>query len=203
MGKATTPAAEVAGHDSRLCGARKKGGGTCRRPAGWGTDHAGSGTCKLHLGSTGNHKKKAELVQARAAAEQWGLPVEVGPKEALLDELWCSKGLVAFYADQVAQLEAEEMHGPVGGGQGGFPEEKPNIWILLHQQERRHLTAVAKTCHDVGVDEWRMEMAEKVGEMVARVIRAFCEMRGLSLEEPATREAVVASLKLIEGGRAA
>ena len=38
---------------SDLCGARKKNGGTCKRPAGWGTDHAGQGRCKLHGGRAG------------------------------------------------------------------------------------------------------------------------------------------------------
>jgi hypothetical protein len=37
----------------RFCGARTRPGakyGTCHRPAGWGTDHAGKGRCKLHGG---------------------------------------------------------------------------------------------------------------------------------------------------------
>jgi hypothetical protein len=36
------------------CGAKNRSGNPCRRPAGWGTDHPGSGRCKLHGGlSTG------------------------------------------------------------------------------------------------------------------------------------------------------
>lgn len=35
------------------CGAKTKGTGEpCGRPAGWGTDHAGSGKCKLHGGAS-------------------------------------------------------------------------------------------------------------------------------------------------------
>ncbi len=35
-----------------ICGAQKRQGeGVCTRPAGWGTDHAGYGSCKLHGGS--------------------------------------------------------------------------------------------------------------------------------------------------------
>jgi hypothetical protein len=35
------------------CGAKKRGGpGLCTRPAGWGTDHAGVGKCKLHGGAS-------------------------------------------------------------------------------------------------------------------------------------------------------
>jgi uncharacterized protein YjcR len=40
------------GHDTPICGARKRQGdrSPCRRPAGWGTSHPGSGQCKLHGG---------------------------------------------------------------------------------------------------------------------------------------------------------
>jgi len=33
-----------------LCGAKTRAGTSCRRPAGWGTDHVGEGRCKLHGG---------------------------------------------------------------------------------------------------------------------------------------------------------
>jgi len=37
----------------KICGARKKSNGEpCQRPAGWGTDHAGVGKCKLHGGAS-------------------------------------------------------------------------------------------------------------------------------------------------------
>lgn len=40
-------------HDSSVCGATKRSGGACRRPAGWGTAHPGTGRCKLHGGNAG------------------------------------------------------------------------------------------------------------------------------------------------------
>lgn len=41
-------------HDNskKFCGAKNRKGGTCKRPAGWGTDHVGEGKCKLHGGAT-------------------------------------------------------------------------------------------------------------------------------------------------------
>jgi hypothetical protein len=39
------------------CNARKTDGdGYCKQPAGWGTDHAGMGRCKLHGGNTTAHE---------------------------------------------------------------------------------------------------------------------------------------------------
>ena len=34
------------------CGAKTRKGTPCRRPAGWGTDHVGTGKCKLHGGAS-------------------------------------------------------------------------------------------------------------------------------------------------------
>lgn len=35
-----------------VCGAKTRSGGTCQKPAGWGTDHAGVGRCRLHGGKS-------------------------------------------------------------------------------------------------------------------------------------------------------
>src|SRR5690349_3505226 len=35
-----------------ICGAKNRQGQPCKRPAGWGTDHVGSGKCKLHGGAS-------------------------------------------------------------------------------------------------------------------------------------------------------
>lgn len=187
-----------------ICGATKRNGtGHCTRPAGWGTPHSGTGRCKLHGGSTPSHIANAQTQQAIAAAQTWGLPVDIGAKEALVAELARTEGLVRFYAAQVALLPTDDLHGPVGGGQGAIPEHKPHIWVQLHATERKHLIAVAKACHDVGIDEWRMQMAEQAGQWISDAIREFCRLRGLSLEEPATQEAVRGSLRMLEGGPAA
>ena len=56
-------------HPMTLCGAKNRAGNPCRRPAGWGTDHAGFGNCKLHFGSTPNQKVAA--ARERAAWQQF------------------------------------------------------------------------------------------------------------------------------------
>jgi 2-phospho-L-lactate guanylyltransferase (CobY/MobA/RfbA family) len=54
-----------AGHEP--CGAKTRGGGTCKLRAGQGTDHLGVGRCKLHGGSTPNHVAAARRQQAEQA----------------------------------------------------------------------------------------------------------------------------------------
>jgi hypothetical protein len=38
-------------HDN-ICGAKTRAGHPCKRPAGWGTDHVGSGRCRMHGGAS-------------------------------------------------------------------------------------------------------------------------------------------------------
>lgn len=41
----------------KICGAKNRQGTPCRRPSGWGTDHAGEGRCKLHGGKNSGPPK--------------------------------------------------------------------------------------------------------------------------------------------------
>jgi len=53
------------GRPTAFCGGRTRGGGECRRPAGWGTGHPGIGRCSYHGGATPNHEKAAKAEMAR------------------------------------------------------------------------------------------------------------------------------------------
>ena len=153
------------------CGARKKQGpGTCTRPAGWGTDHPGFGQCKLHGGSTQSGTKAAAERQAIAAVETYGLPREVAPHEALIEELHRTAGHVAWLGMMVRDLESDQLHGPVGGGLNSYPSEEPHVWLKLYQAERKHYAHVAKTCVDVGIAERQVALAEAQGQLIATII---------------------------------
>ena len=49
----------MAGGSPKCGGKKHQGGGTCTRPAGWGTDHPGYGRCKLHGGCVPSGRKAA------------------------------------------------------------------------------------------------------------------------------------------------
>jgi hypothetical protein len=190
-----TAAGRGDGRDSaRFCGARKRQGeGTCRRPAGWGTDHVGRGRCKLHGGRTPGQRAKDRKDQAAAAVVTFGLPREVEPGQALLEEVHRSAGHVAWLGQLVASLphdvlatgydsvqvtETSDTGEPVTrtvlvprsglkqlDGQGRF--EKPSVWVELYQAERKHLTQVAKAAVDAGIAERAVRLAEDQGRLLA------------------------------------
>jgi hypothetical protein len=63
------------------CGAKKRQGGLCSMPAGWGTNHVGVGHCRQHSGNTPTHVKSAASAEYRKLL---GTPVEINPVDALL-----------------------------------------------------------------------------------------------------------------------
>src|SRR5689334_1075732 len=81
----------------------------CHKPQGWGTATPGDGPCKLHGGNTPGGKKHAQKQIAVKAVQTLGLPVDIGPGEALLEEVQRTAGHVAWLSKQVAAMEAGEL----------------------------------------------------------------------------------------------
>jgi hypothetical protein len=178
------------------CGAERRAGGSCKKSAGWGTDHPGYGNCKLHGGSTPNGRTYAERLVARDAVERMGLPVDVQPHVALLQELHRAAGAVAYLEDIVQELADHELWAHVGGGEVAIPRAAPSIWVSMWQTERKMLVAAAQACLSAGVEERRVRMAEQTGAAIGAAFRMAFERLGV-LNHPdapaAMREALMAA----------
>ena len=93
------------------CGANTKRGAVCNKPAGWGTPY-GHGRCRLHGGATPTHLRAAQRQEAERAVASLGLPRDVEPVEALLEEVHAAAGHVAWLRAHVATLEENAIvHG--------------------------------------------------------------------------------------------
>lgn len=216
------------GLDKMLCNAQRPNqpkGVLCKRVAGHGTDHLGVGRCSRHGGSTETHAKHAEVEIARRACETLGIPIEVDPREALERELWECSGNVAFYRELVQALPThpgddelvidEEgrrwQRGDPGiygrtYHQSGIPtgEAKPHVLVVLYNQERDRLRAVAVEAAKAGVEERRVTLAEEQGQKVAAVIRGVLIELGTLLgtalfDRPETPGIVRKHLMLVAG----
>lgn len=190
------------------CQSRKQnGGGLCARPAGWGTSHPGYGACKLHGGSMPNQVKHAQVVQATEAVETYGLPREVAPMDALLEELQRTAGHVAWLGGVVQGLEQGQLVGLVGEagrdertGTVHHPSTEASIWLKLYQAERKHMTDVASTCIKCGIAERQVKLAEQQGQLLAQVIQAI--LSDLKVPPAKARPVVRKHLTAIAGGAA-
>lgn len=186
----------------KKCAATRKQGGKCTKPAGWGTPHPGTGSCRFHGGNSPTHIRAAQASEARKAVAAYGVPVETTPEQALLDELHRTAGHVAYLSEVVGRLDPDaNMTGPVGGGQGGFPEYKPSVWIQMYKSERKHLAEMATACIKAGIEERRVRIAEQTGQLLADVIRAILSDLGVA-DKPETPGIVRKHLVGLQGGKA-
>jgi hypothetical protein len=182
------------GHGKPKCGAKKRqGDGCCRRPAGWGTDHPGTGKCKLHGGATESHRAAAAEELARQAVITYGLPRDIAPTDALLEEVRYSAGHVAWLREQVAALEAQSLVWGVTeetektatefAGTDTTRSAAMNMWLDLYHKERRYLLDVTKAVIAAGVEERRVKLAEAQGSLLNDVIRRILARLSLTPDQ--------------------
>ena len=191
-------------------GTSKQKGTPCEKRAGFGTDHVGFGLCKFHGGATKTGTTAAKHQEAEQLVATYGLPRQVDPHTALLEELHRTAGHVAWLSALIGELDH------AAGGQSGLKQyqhledggtiERPAIWVELYARERKHLAAVARSCIDVGIEERRIRIAEdQAGELAGRFRRFALEL-GLDLGAENVRQAFRAALTagdVIEGSVAA
>ena len=173
------------------CNAKTRSGGRCSKAAGWGTEHVGQGRCKLHGGNTPLHVKSAQIATAREAVNELALPRNIHPMEALLEELARTAGAVRWLDEKVQSIEEDKLVGPVGGAHGGFPEYKRSVWVSVWEDERAHMAKVAKLCLDAGIDERRVQLAERQGQLMAEVIKQILADLKLSPTQAKKAPAIV------------
>lgn len=177
------------------CGAMKRDGSgdRCAQPAGWGTGHVGDGHCKLHGGSTKNHKAAARTALARRAVETYGLPREIDPAAALLEEVHRTAGHVAWLEQKVRDLDDRDLTWGVVeevektatefAGVDVTRAARPSVWLELYRAERKHLTDVCKSALAAGIAERQVRLAEQQGALIATVIGRILDDLELSGEQ--------------------
>lgn len=137
--------------------------------------------------------ERAMEQKALKAMETYGLPLDVSPGDALLNEVRYTAGHVAWLRERVRELEDREL---VWGkteqvdkqaseftGVDTTEAAKPNIWLELYYRERKHLVDVAKAAIAAGIEERKVRLAEQQGALVASVIRHILADLELSREQ--------------------
>lgn len=172
--------------DAPRCTATAKGTGQqCKR-----RPHPGSTVCVKHGAAAPAVRAAAARRRAERAAvlavETFGLPVEVDPHTALLEELHRTAGAVAWLGAVVSDLDRDAIvwgktRDKEGGEDAGRTfEAKPNAWVALWQSERKHLIDVSRECIRAGIEERRVQLAEAAGQELASVLRRVLDRLELS-----------------------
>lgn len=147
--------------------------------------------------------------KARAALERFGMPIEIGPKEALLHLVKEAAGNVAWLGVKVQEMEAAEtttniistdsstdlgiparrarsgLIGDVIGAAGSegllyAHTEEARAIVRLYGEWTDRLAKYAKAAIDAGIAERYVELAEDQGKSVVLVIGRVLAAMGLT-----------------------
>lgn len=209
------------GHISGKSRPERAGQPCCQMPA------TGQRVCRYHGAATGQAKAAAEARAgedaARKLASKWGTPIETTPVEAILGGISAQAGRVQFYWDRVEAVIAEDKHNLVwgrtkekdaGDDRGNTWEAKPNIWLTLHTEAARDLFRMGIEAHKAGIEERKIQLAERDGKLVADVLRATADTvlqallaagmpkKLVAIYQAALAEAAPRHLRLLNGGAA-
>jgi hypothetical protein len=197
-----------------ICGAKNKKAEPCGL-----SPVPGATRCGRHGGKAPQVKAAAERRLAEKDAKEQmvkavrtlGLPVDVDPGKALLDEIHWTAGHVAWLREKVQELEADDLvwgktqHDDGVGPQGvvDVTTEKaaPSVWYELYMKEREHLAKVCALALRAGIEERKVKLAESQGALVADVIRRILAALGLTPEQQALVPQIVPEqLRLLAAG---
>lgn len=166
--------------DQRRCTAKAKSSGKrCKKAAVLGgTVCVSHGAGKRGTKQRDHFERRHEKEKAARAVATYGLPREVDPHDALLEEVHRTAGHVAWLGEIVTDLEQGDLvwgitkSGVERGEDVHLAEAAPNIWLELYHRERQHLVKVAKAAIDAGIDERRVRLAEEQGRVIVDVLKA-------------------------------
>ena len=171
----------------RGCQAHKKaarGGGPCLA-----TPVPGGTVCKWHGGNSPRAQAAAtQRLATLAAAEQvarLGLRVDIHPADALIDLVHWTAGEVAYW--RAKTVEIADADGPDaltwgttrvkegGDDRGTTQEAKPHIYLVMLRDASDRLAQYAAAALKAGVEERRVRLAEKQGDLIATMQRAILD----------------------------
>jgi len=163
--------------DTDYCGGKKRQGeGTCRKPAGWGTPHPGIGRCKLHGGSTPNHRTAATEERARRELARLNLP----PVEDPLTELARVAAEVVAWKDAIGGKVNELTSLRYEAGEGGEQlRSEVALWERALDRCERFLTAMAR----LNIDERLARISEAQAAAVIAAIAVACDVLRVTPEQ--------------------
>jgi hypothetical protein len=127
---------------------------------------------------------------AQRAVDTYGLPRDISPTDALLEEVRFTAGHVAWLRQRVSELapdaltwgtrEVVDKQATEFTGTDTTEAAAVNVWLELYYRERKHLVDVCKAAISVGIEERYVRLEEAKGQLVADLIRRILGRLDLS-----------------------
>lgn len=143
-------------------------------------------------------KRMVEELRVTARFGNFPIPDDMSPVDVLVDELKRSAGFcfwieskMAEWDDELVMLQTENIDDK---GSMQIATNNKALWMDIWQRERAHLAKVAKMCLDAGVDQRRVELAEKQASVMFMLINEAFDMLKLSPEQKAAVPQIMPAL---------
>lgn len=152
------------------CGGKlRKRDGTCTRPPGWGTNHPGTGKCKLHGGCAPSSNAAAITQQAERLLYQYDSDPVANPLEALQALAGRALALEQAIGEMVNNLKGDLRYDTETGGE----QLRAEVAVLERAMDRcgRLLVDIAKLNIEermARVTELQIKMVEKAFNLALR-----------------------------------
>lgn len=111
----------------------------------------------------------------------FGAPLDIGPHEALIQEIQRSASIVAFLEQHLADLDEQGIPKSQILAQGTKLGVVPSVWMQLFIEERKHLASVSIAAIKAGVAERKVKIAEQQAAMFALAFMNFMHDAELAL----------------------
>lgn len=166
----------------------------CSQAAGFQTDHAGFGQCRLHGGITPAGKKSAARQAGRELIQQvkFGGDLKitnVTAEQALIEEVRRSTAMVRWLEERIGAWQYDiDPQAELGGlprmmgetWKGNSQLTDQHAWLICYREERAHAAKVAKMAIDAGIAERMVRIAEDQGIMLGTAIKAVLDALNLT-----------------------
>lgn len=143
-----------------LCGAQKRGGGTCRQPAGHGTDHA-YGPCAKHGGNLPAHKTAAARHEVGREAVRLGASADMTAPDLMMVCVRQAAGTLMHATQELANHD-----GPLE------EDGKPLYVVIRHEAALERAARISKMALDAKLAERAVEIAMRWGSMTSAAFEA-------------------------------
>jgi hypothetical protein len=131
-------------------------------------------------------QRRLEAEQAQRAVDTFGLPREIDPHAALIEELCRTAGHVAWLQRRLAGSADSDLvqFNPVTG-------ERPSAWVEMYHRERAHYERVATAAIRAGIAERTIRVTEAQAQQTVNVLHGVLTDLNLTAAQQAAVPQIV------------
>lgn len=172
---------EHADNGKPKCGAQKRQGApgeTCTFVAGWGTDHVGTGRCRLHGGNTRNQRAAARAEKAEQDAHRLLAQLDVQPVDDPFAALSRLAGQVLAWQEAISRIVNDL--GDRVRYEGGAGAEQLRAEIALYERAMDRTGSILGMIAKLNIEDRMARVTERQADALISALEAGLAAAGVT-----------------------